>query len=77
MEDSADDETQQLPPVRRKLKLRRETVRNLTEDLLSSQGHSLWTCDRPAMPGEPETTYVEIDAVRIEVYLDVHEKPGD
>lgn len=74
MDDSVADETQQLPAVRRKLKLRRETVQNLTEDLLSSQGHSLWTCDRPAKPGEPETTYMEIDAVRVEVHIDVHQK---
>jgi hypothetical protein len=29
----------------KKLTLKRETVRNLNDDLLTSQGHSLWTCD--------------------------------
>jgi hypothetical protein len=32
-------------PKPRTLSLRRETVRNLSSPLLSSQGHSLWTCD--------------------------------
>jgi hypothetical protein len=29
----------------KKLNLKRETVRNLNDQLLTSQGHSLWTCD--------------------------------
>ena len=42
----------------RKLALKRETVQDLDMQLLSSQGHSLWTCDgsvyddRP-QPGDP------------------------
>lgn len=76
MDDVENDEAAQPAPVSRKLRLRRETVRNLTEDILSSQGHSLWTCDDTrAVPGEPETTYVEIDA-RVEIHLDVRERPG-
>lgn len=27
------------------LRLKRETVRHLGEELFTSQGHSLWTCD--------------------------------
>lgn len=30
---------------KRKLKLNRETVHNLTDQLLTTQGWSLWTCD--------------------------------
>ncbi len=72
------DEAGHLGPVTRKLKLRRETVRNLTEDLLSSQADvSLWTCADPQQAGEPETTYVEIDAVRIDVHIEVHPAPRD
>lgn len=29
----------------KKLRLKRETVRHLGEELFTSQGHSLWTCD--------------------------------
>jgi len=39
------------PEVRvrtRRLELRRETVRDLGPSILSSQGHSLWTCDSSA-----------------------------
>jgi hypothetical protein len=38
-------ETDRSVPKRRKLFLKRETVGNLDSRLLSSQGHSLWTCD--------------------------------
>ena len=34
-----------IPPHVKKLTLKRETIRNLNDDLLTSQGHSLWTCD--------------------------------
>lgn len=71
------DEAGHLGPVTRKLKLRRETVRNLTEDILSSQAESLWTCPGSEKLGEPETTYVEIDAVRIDVHVEVHPTPRD
>ncbi|AKJ29649.1 hypothetical protein [Caldimonas brevitalea] len=39
---------------KRKLPLTRETVRdlNLWERLIETQGHSLWTCDRPPVFGE-------------------------
>jgi hypothetical protein len=35
---------------KRKLNLKRETVHNLADQLLTTQGHSLWTCPntRPA-----------------------------
>jgi hypothetical protein len=29
----------------RKLTLKRDAIRNLNDELLTSQGHSLWTCD--------------------------------
>jgi hypothetical protein len=29
----------------KKLTLKREAIRNLNDELLTSQGHSLWTCD--------------------------------
>jgi len=79
MDEPKEDESNQVAPVSRKLKLSRETVRNLTDDILSSQGYSLWTCPDVGLPprGEPDTTYVEFDAVRVEVHIDVHEKPRD
>jgi hypothetical protein len=42
------------PATKRKLPLVRETIRelNVWDRLLESQGWSLWTCDRPQMPGE-------------------------
>jgi hypothetical protein len=43
MDESADGR-----PRTRILKLKRETVRDLGPHLLSSQGHSLWTCDASA-----------------------------
>jgi hypothetical protein len=33
------------PTGKKKLNLKRDTVQNLNDQLLSSQGHSLWTCD--------------------------------
>ena len=42
------------PPVtKKKLPLTRETIRelHLWDRLLETQGHSLWTCDRPQIPG--------------------------
>jgi hypothetical protein len=29
----------------KRLNLKRETLQNLNDQLLTSQGHSLWTCD--------------------------------
>lgn len=39
---------------RKKLTLEREVVRDLNvwDRLIETQGWSLWTCDRPAIPGE-------------------------
>ena len=37
--------TTEITPAKKKLNLKRETVYNLTDQLLTSQGHSLWTCD--------------------------------
>ncbi len=54
---SAMSETNHNAPKKRTLFLKRETVGNLDSGLLSSQGHSLWTCDgteavdRPAPDG--------------------------
>lgn len=77
MDDAQGDEATVAASGRRTLRLRRETVRNLTEDLLSSPGYSLWTCpDVGGRPGEPETTYVEIDSVRVEVHIDVRPAAG-
>lgn len=46
-------------PTSRKLTLRREVVQDLSEQMLSSQGHSLWTCDSalvaPNAPVEDKT----------------------
>lgn len=41
-------------PRPRTLRLDRETVQEVTSPLLSSQGHSLWTCDATVVdrPGE-------------------------
>lgn len=36
----------------KKLTLKRETIRNLNDDLLTSQGHSLWTCDVTGAPAK-------------------------
>lgn len=36
----------------RTLHLERETIQEVTSSLLSSQGHSLWTCDATAV-GHP------------------------
>jgi hypothetical protein len=33
------------PKPTRRLSLKRETVQDLSSEILSSQGHSLWTCD--------------------------------
>jgi hypothetical protein len=42
------------PPTKKTLPLVRETIRDLHvwDRLLETQGHSLWTCDRPQKPGE-------------------------
>lgn len=42
-EGTKNDETPR--PPRKRLELKRETLRNVDEPLLTSQGHSLWTCD--------------------------------
>jgi hypothetical protein len=43
------DTTTETAPARprppRKLTLDRETVHDMSDQLLTSQGHSLWTCD--------------------------------
>jgi hypothetical protein len=65
-------------PVRRKLKLRRETIEHLREDLFNLQAESLWTCPGDRIPREdPEPTYINIDGVRVEVHIDVSETPRD
>jgi hypothetical protein len=45
------------PATKRKLPLVRETIRNLNvwDRLLETQGWSLWTCDKPVLPGEEVT----------------------
>lgn len=42
------------PASKRKLPLVRERIRelNVWDRLLETQGWSLWTCDRPSVPGE-------------------------
>jgi hypothetical protein len=40
------DLTQRTTNGLKKLRLKRETVRHLGEELFTSQGHSLWTCDQ-------------------------------
>jgi hypothetical protein len=65
-------------PVRRKLKLRRETIEHLREDLFNLQAESLWTCPGDRIPREdPGPTYINIDGVRVEVHIDVSETPRD
>lgn len=73
---SGPDSAQQ--PVRRKLKLRRETIEYLRDDLFNLQDVSLWTCAGDQIPRENgDPAYVEIDGVRVEVHINVHEKPRD
>ena len=78
MNDSADMGAAQPEPVRGRLKLRRETIEHLREDLFNLQAESLWTCPGDRIPRlDPEPTYVQIDGVRVEVHIDVHESPRD
>ncbi|MFD0360903.1 hypothetical protein ACFQZZ_05505 [Nocardia sp. GCM10030253] len=78
MSDSAESGSAQPEPVRRKLKLRRETIEHLRDDLFNLQAESLWTCPGDRIPrDDPETTYFQVDGVRVEVHIDVHETPRD
>ncbi|MXP20163.1 hypothetical protein GIY30_02100 [Gordonia sp. HNM0687] len=72
------DDTTPVPPVRRKLKLRRETLDHLRDDLFNLQDVSLWTCagDRiPTIGSDP--ALVEIDDVHIQVHIDVYDGSHD
>lgn len=65
-------------PVRRTLRLRKETVEHLRDDLFNLQAESLWTCPGDRIPREdPGPAYVEIDGVRVEVHIDVRDSSRD
>ncbi len=75
--DPDDADSIQPPPAKRKLKLRRETLQLLSEDLLNLQAESLWTCPGDQLPEREPETYIEFDGVRVEVHIDVKQKQGD
>ncbi|MBO3083946.1 hypothetical protein [Cellulomonas fengjieae] len=75
MDEIMNEEPEPVASTTRKLKLRRETLRNLTEDILSTAGESLWTCPGLDPREDPEPTFVQIDAVRVEVHVEV--RPPD
>lgn len=78
MSDSAQPGSAQPEPVRGKLKLRKETIEHLREDLFNLQADSLWTCPGDRIPrADPEPTYVQIEGVRVEVHIDVQGNPRD
>ncbi|MGV9713734.1 hypothetical protein ACWDTI_24090 [Gordonia sp. NPDC003424] len=65
-------------PVRRTLKLRRETIDHLRDDLFNLQDVSLWTCAGDRTPtSEPDPAFIEIDDVRIQVHIDIHDGTSD
>lgn len=79
MSDSAEESSySESQGVRRRLKLRQETIEHLRDDLFNLQADSLWTCPGDRVPElNPEPTYIQIDGVRVEVHIDVHETPRE
>lgn len=75
---NADDaDSVQPTSTKKKLKLRRETLQLLSEDLLNLQAESLWTCPGDALPEREPETFIEFDGERAQVYGHVQEKQED
>ena len=72
-----DDDSKQPSPAKQKLKLRRETLQHLREDLLNLQAESLWTCPGDRLPEREPETFIQFDGEQVEVFGVIQEKPGD